>query len=98
MICWLMTCIPVPAVSVFAPQNGKALRTSYLSAAVKVPGPTLRYVSQWHDHASAMLDFEADLDGVYVQGVDILRWNARGNWSTSRSWSARCAGFRSWSS
>jgi hypothetical protein len=35
----------------------------------------LRYVSQWHDHASAVLEFEADLDGVYVQGVDILRWN-----------------------
>jgi hypothetical protein len=22
--------------------------------------------------------FEADLDGVYVQGVDILRWNTEG--------------------
>jgi hypothetical protein len=38
----------------------------------------LRYVSQWHDGASAVLEFEADLDGVYVQGVDILRWNAEG--------------------
>jgi hypothetical protein len=25
-----------------------------------------------------VLEFEADLDGVYVQGVDILRWNAGG--------------------
>ena len=62
--------------AVFAPQEGRALTTSYLSAAVRVLGPTLRYVSQWHDHASAVLEFEADLDGVYVQGVDILRWNA----------------------
>ena len=23
-----------------------------------------------------MLEFEADLDGVYVHGVDLLRWNA----------------------
>ena len=23
-------------------------------------------------------EFEADLDGVHVQGVDILRWNAQG--------------------
>ena len=38
----------------------------------------MRYVSQWHDQASAVLEFEADLDGVYVQGVDILRWNAEG--------------------
>ena len=62
--------------AVFNPQAGKALTTSYLSAALTVFGPSLRYVSQWHDHASAVLEFEADLDGVYVQGVDILRWNA----------------------
>ncbi len=61
--------------AVFAPQEGKVLTTSYLSAALNVLGPSLRYVSQWHDHASAVLEFEADLDGVYVQGVDILRWN-----------------------
>jgi hypothetical protein len=62
--------------AVFAPQQGKALTTRYLSAALKVLGPSLRYVSQWHDHASAVLEFEAELDGAYVQGVDILRWNA----------------------
>ena len=64
--------------AVFAPQDGKALTTSYLSAALSVLGPTLRYVSQWHDHASAVLEFEAALDGFHVQGVDILRWNAEG--------------------
>ena len=64
--------------AVFAPQEGKALTTSYLSAAVKVLGPTLRYTGQWHDQAGAVLEFEADLDGSYVQGVDILRWNAEG--------------------
>jgi SnoaL-like protein len=64
--------------AVFAPQEGKALTTSYLSAALTVLGPSLRYVSQWHDQASAVLEFEADLGGVYVQGVDILRWNAEG--------------------
>jgi hypothetical protein len=64
--------------AVFAPQEGKALTTSYLSAALKVLGPSLRYVGQWHDNASAVLEFEADLDGSYVQGVDMLRWNAEG--------------------
>jgi hypothetical protein len=64
--------------AVFAPQEGKALTTGYLTAAIKVLGPSLRYVSQWHDEASAVLEFEANLDGVYVQGVDILRWNAEG--------------------
>jgi hypothetical protein len=62
--------------AVFAPQEGKALTSAYLSAALQVLGPTLRYVNQWHDQAGAVLEFEADLDGVYVQGVDILRWNA----------------------
>jgi len=64
--------------AVFASQEGKVLTTSYLSAALTVLGPSLRYVSQWHDQASAVLEFEADLGGVYVQGVDILRWNAEG--------------------
>jgi hypothetical protein len=64
--------------AVFAPQEGKALTAGYLSAAFKVLGPSLRYVGQWHDDAGAVLEFEADLGGTYVQGVDILRWNAEG--------------------
>jgi hypothetical protein len=64
--------------AVFAPQEGKVLTAGYLGAALNVLGPSLRYVSQWHDQASAVLEFEADLGGVYVQGVDILRWNPEG--------------------
>jgi hypothetical protein len=61
--------------AVFAPQPGKALTTRYLSSAIVVLGPSLRYVSEWHDATSAVLEFEAELDGSYVQGVDMLRWN-----------------------
>ncbi len=61
--------------AVFAPQKGKALTTLYLSGALTVLGPSLRYVAEWYDESSAVLEFEADLDGVYVQGVDMLRWN-----------------------
>jgi hypothetical protein len=32
--------------AVFAPQEGKALTSSYLTAALKVLGPSSRYVSQ----------------------------------------------------
>jgi hypothetical protein len=64
--------------AVFAPQEGKTLTKGYLGAALSVLGPSFRYVSQWHDHASAVLEFETDLDGIFVQGVDILRWNADG--------------------
>jgi len=61
--------------AVFTPQRGKSVTTRYLSSAMVVLGPSLRYVGQWHDQASAVLEFEAELDGVYVQGVDMLRWN-----------------------
>jgi hypothetical protein len=62
--------------AVFTPQPGKALTVRYLSSAIVVLGPTLRYVSEWHDPVSAVLEFEAEIDGIYVQGVDMLRWNA----------------------
>lgn len=64
--------------AVFAPQRGKAVTTRYLTGAMAVLGPSLRYVGQWHDQASAVLEFEADLGGLYVQGVDMLRWNDEG--------------------
>ncbi len=64
--------------AVFAPQQGKALTTGYLTAAIAVLGPTLRYVAEWYDERSAVLEFEADLDGVFVHGVDMLRWNDAG--------------------
>ena len=64
--------------AVFAPQKGKALTTLYLSGALVVLGPSLRYVGEWHDDSSAVLEFEADLDGTYVQGIDMLRWNPDG--------------------
>lgn len=64
--------------AVFRPQEGKAITLRYLTAAMEVLGPSLRYVAQWHDDASAVLEFEAELDGTYVQGVDMLRWNDEG--------------------
>ncbi|MEP7022285.1 MAG: nuclear transport factor 2 family protein [Actinomycetota bacterium] len=64
--------------AVFAPQQGKALTKAYLAAALTVLGPSLWYASEWYDQASAVLEFEANLDGIYVQGVDILRWNDDG--------------------
>jgi SnoaL-like domain len=64
--------------AVFAPQQGKAMTTLYLLGALVVLGSSLRYVSEWYDSRSAVLEFEASLDGIYVQGVDMLRWNADG--------------------
>lgn len=64
--------------AVFAPQEGIELATGYLTAALAVLGPTVSYVRQWYDDSSAVLEFEADLDGVTVHGVDLLQWDADG--------------------
>lgn len=64
--------------AVFRPQEGKLLTAGYLTAALAVLGPTLRYVGEWYSAGSAVLEFEADLDGSYVQGVDMLRWDGDG--------------------
>lgn len=64
--------------AVFAPQKGRAATTLYLTAAINVLGPTLRYVDEWYAESSAVLEFEADLGGVVVHGVDLIRWDDAG--------------------
>ena len=61
--------------AVYTAQEGKGLTTAYLAAAMVVLGPTLRYVEEWYGDRSAVLEFEAELDGTFVQGIDMLRWN-----------------------
>lgn len=63
--------------AVHSPQVGKAITIKYLSAAQAVLGrPSFRYIEEWIDEASAVLEFELDLDGIHVNGVDIIHWNA----------------------
>lgn len=61
------------------PQRGKALVQAYLSAALQVfVNPGFRYVREIRGPADAMLEFETTIDGIVVNGVDIVRWNAAG--------------------
>lgn len=62
--------------AVHTPQEGRAITTAYLSAALVVLGPTLVYRHEWYDDTSAVLEFTAELDGLSVHGVDMLRWGA----------------------
>jgi len=64
--------------AVHTPQEGKAVTTAYLSAALVVLGPTLRYRHEWYDDSRAVLEFTAELDGLTVHGIDMLRWGADG--------------------
>ncbi len=64
--------------AVHTPQEGKELTTAYLSAAVVVLGPTLVYHRQWYAERNAVLEFEAELDGLTVHGIDMMQWNDDG--------------------
>ncbi len=64
---------------VHAPQRGKALTKGYLSAAFRVFfNPSFRYVREIVGKTDAMLEFETEIDGVLVNGVDIIKWNDSG--------------------
>jgi len=64
---------------VHTPQRGKALTQAYLSAAFQVFfNPSFRYVREIQGPTDAMLEFETEIDGVLVNGVDIVKWNEEG--------------------
>ena len=51
---------------------------------MKVLGPTLRYLDEWHsasapgEAGSAVLEFESVIGDKTVHGVDMLRWDDTG--------------------
>jgi hypothetical protein len=64
---------------VHSPQHGRKLTVMYLSAAFQVFfNPTFRYVREIVGPLDAMLEFETEIDGVLVNGVDIITWNDAG--------------------
>lgn len=64
---------------VHAPQRGKALTQAYLAAAFQVFfNPSFHYVREIVGPADAMLEFETEIDGTIVNGVDIIKWNDAG--------------------
>ena len=64
---------------VHAPQRGKKLVAAYLSAAFHVfSNSSFRYVRQIVGSSDAMLEFETEIDGVLVNGVDLIKWNDSG--------------------
>ncbi|HEY9067122.1 MAG TPA: nuclear transport factor 2 family protein [Burkholderiaceae bacterium] len=64
---------------VHTPQRGKQLAAMYLRAALQVFfNPTFRYVREIVGASDAMLEFETEIDGILVNGVDIIKWNEAG--------------------
>jgi len=64
---------------VHTPQIGKAVTMRYLAAALRVFGnPSFRYVRELAGAHDAVLEFEVEIDGVHVNGVDMIRWDDAG--------------------
>jgi hypothetical protein len=64
---------------VHTPQAGKALTKMYLSGAFFVLGnDSFRYVREVIGARDAVLEFVVEVDGLTVNGVDMIRWNDQG--------------------
>ena len=64
---------------VHTPQSGKAITAKYLLAALQVFGnETFRYVREVIGPRDAVLEFMLELDGIEINGVDMIRWNDDG--------------------
>ena len=65
--------------AVFAPQHGRAIAAAYLRAAEKMfSGTGFHYVEKWFGDHSAVLHFAAVVDGLAVEGIDMIHWNDDG--------------------
>ena len=64
---------------VHTPQQGRKLTVMYLSAAFQVFfNDSFRYVRELQGSRDAVLEFETEIEGVRVNGVDMIRWNDDG--------------------
>ena len=60
-------------------QIGKAVTIQYLSAAFHVFfNESFRYVREVIGPRDAVLEFEVEIDGIQVNGVDMLSWDEQG--------------------
>jgi hypothetical protein len=62
--------------AVHTPQVGKAVTRRYLEAAQHVlMNDSFRYVGKWFGETSAVLEFETAIDGLQLNGVDMIHWD-----------------------
>ena len=64
---------------VHTPQAGKKLCMMYLMGASQVFSQgSFQYVGQWDRTNGAVLEFESEIDGITINGVDLIQWNDDG--------------------
>jgi hypothetical protein len=64
---------------VHTPQRGKQNTQHVLAAAFQVlSSPSFRYVREVAGENDAVLEFMVEIDGIAVNGVDMIKWNQEG--------------------
>jgi hypothetical protein len=61
---------------VHTPQRGRDITFKYLASADKVlGGPSFVYRGEWKSENGAVLEFETVIDGITINGVDIITFD-----------------------
>jgi hypothetical protein len=63
---------------VHTPQKGRELTRAYLTAAFGVFNDSFRYIKEVVTPQHAVLEFVCDLDGIVINGVDIMTFDEAG--------------------
>lgn len=64
---------------VHTPQVGRDITAKYLLSALQVlNNETFEYLGEWRAENSAVLEFACTIDGIRINGVDMIWWNAAG--------------------
>ena len=64
---------------VHTPQRGRDIAFKYLASAEKVlGGPGFAYCGEWRSENGAVLEFENEIEGIKLNGVDIISFDAAG--------------------
>jgi hypothetical protein len=64
---------------VHTPQVGRDITFKYLASAEKVlGGPGFTYLGEWRRENSAILEFANEINGIRINGIDMISWEADG--------------------
>ena len=63
---------------VHTPQEGRELTSMYLHGALGVFNDSFRYIKEVVTPQHAVLEFTCDLDGIVINGVDIMTFDEQG--------------------
>lgn len=64
---------------VHTPQIGREITAKYLLAAFSVlNNDSFHYLGRWDAESSCVLEFATEIDGIRINGVDMIHWNEAG--------------------